>query len=90
MFGASNYTFAEGTWSQGLPDWIASHMRAFHFFGGCSELLIPKKHGPAVSRAHRYEPDTNPTYHDLAQHYGVAVPNPAHQAASPLGLLFAP
>ena len=27
----------------------------------------------AVSRAHRYEPDTNPTYHDLACHYGVAV-----------------
>ena len=26
-----------------------------------------------MSRAHRYEPDTNPTYHDLARHYGVAV-----------------
>ena len=26
-----------------------------------------------VSRAHRYEPDLNPTYHDLADHYGVAV-----------------
>ena len=37
-----------------------------------------KTHNPdnlrsAVSRAHRYEPDTNPTYHDLARHYGVAV-----------------
>ena len=26
-----------------------------------------------MSRAHRYEPDTNPTYHDLACHYAVAV-----------------
>ena len=26
-----------------------------------------------MSRAHRYEPDINPTYHDLADHYGVAV-----------------
>ena len=33
----------------------------------------PDNHRPAVSRAHRYEPDTNPTYHDLARHYGVAV-----------------
>ena len=73
VLGASNYTFAEATWTQALPDWIASHVRAFRFFGGCSELLIPDNCGPAVSRAHRYEPDTNPTYHDLAQHYGVAV-----------------
>ena len=73
VLGASNYTFAEATWTQALPDWIASHVRAFHFFGGCSELLIPDNLRPAVSRAHRYEPDTNPTYHDLAQHYGVVV-----------------
>ena len=73
VLGASNYTFAEATWTQALPDWIASHVRAFEFFGGCPELVIPDNHRPAVSRVHRYEPDTNPTYHDLAQHYGVAV-----------------
>ena len=32
--GASSYTFAEATWTQSLPDWIASHVRAFGFFGG--------------------------------------------------------
>ena len=73
VLGASNYTFAEATWTQALPDWIASHVRAFEFYGGCAELVIPDNHRPAVSRVHRYEPDTNPTYHDLAQHYGVAV-----------------
>ena len=31
--GASNYTYVEATWSQALPDWIASHTRAFAFFG---------------------------------------------------------
>ena len=56
-----------------MPDWIASHVRAFEFLDGCSELVIPDNLGSAVSRAHRYEPDTNPTYHDLARHYGVAV-----------------
>ena len=27
----------------------------------------------AVSHAHRYEPELNPTYRELARHYGVAV-----------------
>ncbi len=73
VLGASNYTYAEARWTQTLPDWIASHVRAFEFYGGCSELLIPDNLRSVVSRAHRYEPDTNPTYHDLACHYGVAV-----------------
>ena len=37
--GASSYTFAEATWTQSLPDWTASHVRAFEFFGGCPELV---------------------------------------------------
>ncbi|MDE2933042.1 MAG: IS21 family transposase [Chloroflexota bacterium] len=73
VLGASNYTYAEATWTQTLPDWIASHVRAFQFMGGSTELLIPDNLRSAVSRAHRYEPDTHPTYHDLACHYGVAV-----------------
>ena len=73
VLGASNYTYAEATWTQTLPDWIASHVRAFEFMGGNTELLIPDNLRSAVSRANRYEPDTNPTYHDLACHYGVAV-----------------
>ena len=32
--GASNLTYAEATWTQGLSDWIGSHTRAFAFFGG--------------------------------------------------------
>ena len=73
VLGASSYTFAEATWTQALPDWTASHVRAFTFFGGCPELVVPDNLRSAVHRAHRYEPDLNPTYHDLARHYGVAV-----------------
>jgi transposase len=32
--GCSNYTYAEATWSQGLRDWLSSHVRTFEFFGG--------------------------------------------------------
>lgn len=73
VLGASNYTFAEATWSQSLADWIGSHVRALEFFGGCPEVLIPDNLRSGVSKAHRYEPEINPSYQDLARHYGVAV-----------------
>ena len=73
VLGASNYTYIEATWSQQLPDWIGSHVRALAFFGGCTELWVPDNLRSGVTKASRYEPDVNPTYHDLAEHYGVAV-----------------
>jgi transposase len=73
VMGASNYTFAEATASQSLPDWIGSHRRAFEFFGGVTEILVPDNLKSGVTTPHRYEPDLNPTYNDMAQHYGVAV-----------------
>ncbi len=73
VLGASNYTYAEATWTQALPDWIGSHVRTFAFLGGTSEVVVPDNLRSGVSKAHRYEPDINPTYADLAHHYGVAV-----------------
>ncbi len=73
VLGASSYTFAEATWSQQLPDWLGSHARCSSFLGGVSEIVVPDNLRSAVSKAHRYEPDINPSYRDLAEHYGVAV-----------------
>jgi transposase len=73
VLGASNYAYAEATWSQALPDWIGSHTRCFGFLGGVPELVVPDNLRSGVSKAHRYEPDTNPTYQDMASHYGIAV-----------------
>lgn len=73
VLGASNYTYIEATWSQQLPDWIGSHVRALDFFGGCTELWVRDNLRSGITKASRYEPDVNPTYHDLAEHYGVAV-----------------
>jgi len=50
-----------------------SHQRTFDFLGGVPELVVPDNLKSAVSKACRYEPDLNPSYHQLAQHYGVAV-----------------
>jgi len=73
VLGASNYTYAEASWTQSLPDWIGAHVRAFQFMGGVPELVVPDNLLSGVRRAHRYEPDLNPTYQELASHYGVAV-----------------
>ena len=71
--GASYYTYAEATWTQTLPDFIAAHVRAFSYFGGVSALLVPDNLRSAVSRPCRYDPDANPTYRSCAEHYGAAV-----------------
>lgn len=68
VLGASNSTCAEATWSQSLPDWIGSHVRAFAALGGVPHVLVPDNLKAAVSRAHRYEPTLNRTYADRAQH----------------------
>jgi transposase len=73
VLGASNYTYAEATWTQGLEDWLMAHVRAFAFFGGVPEIVVPDNLKAGVQAAHRYEPDLNPSYADLAAHYGVAV-----------------
>lgn len=73
VMGASNYTYAEATWSQSLPDWVGSHVRTLTFLGGVPEVIVPDNLRSGVSKAHRYEPDINPTYQDMAAHYGVAI-----------------
>jgi len=73
VLGASNYTYAEATWTQSLPDWIGSHQRTFSFLGGVPEILVPDNLKSGVSKASLYDPDLNPTYQDMAEHYGVAV-----------------
>jgi len=73
VLGASNYTYAEATWTQSLPDWIASNTRALTFIGGVPALIVPDNLKSAVTKACRYEPDVNPTYAEFAEHYGTAI-----------------
>ena len=73
VLGASNYTYAEATWDQSLPSWIGSHVRALEYFGGVPMVIVPDNLKSGVSQACRYEPDLNPTYHDLAMHYGTVI-----------------
>lgn len=73
VLGASNYTYAEAIWSQNQQDWINAHVRTFEYLGGVPEIIVPDNLKSAVRKTHRYEPDINPAYQQLAAHYQVAI-----------------
>jgi len=73
VLGASNYTYAAAVLSQDLPSWIECHIRAFEYYGGVTEIIVPDNLRSGVTKACWYEPDLNPTYRDLCQHYGTVV-----------------
>ena len=73
ILGASGYTYAEGTWTQKLPDFLMSQARALQFFGGVPQLIVPDNLRSAVSRPCRYDPDINPSYQQFAAFHQVAV-----------------
>jgi len=56
-----------------LHDWIGSHIRAFEFFGGVSKAVVPDNWRCGVTKACWYDPDLNPTYRDLAEHYDTVI-----------------
>ncbi|MEZ7972528.1 MAG: DDE-type integrase/transposase/recombinase, partial [Pseudomonadales bacterium] len=72
-WGASNYTYAEATWSQNQADFINAHVRAFEFFKGTPKIVVPDNLKSGVIKTHRYEPDINPAYQQMAEHYQVAI-----------------
>jgi transposase len=71
--GASKYSYAEATWTQTLPDWIASNIRMLEFFGAVPSLWVPDNLKAAIKKACRYEPESTSTYGDCARHYGAAI-----------------
>lgn len=73
VLDASSYTFAEATWTQGLADWIGSHLRAFEFVLGVPEIVVPDHLKSGVTWGCRYEHHLNRTYEEMASDYGVAV-----------------
>ncbi len=70
---ASNYTYVEIQPTQELQHWLAGHVHAFEFFGGTPKILRPDNLKSGVKKPNYYEPDLNPSYQELAEHYHVAV-----------------
>ena len=73
VLGASSFTYAQATWTQGLADWISAHVGAFAAIGGIPALLVPDNTKVAVIKASLYDPQINRTYAEMAAHYGTAI-----------------
>ncbi|WP_199775091.1 IS21 family transposase [Sphingopyxis sp. MG] len=73
VMGASSLSFACATWTEKLPDCLASHVAALEAFGGAPRLLVPDNAKVAVIRACLFDPQVNRSYCDMARHYGAAV-----------------
>ena len=75
VLGASNYTFADVTWSQQVDDFLASHQRAVDYFGGVPKIFVLDNLRSGVTSPDWYEPLVNRSYQDLLSHLGaVAIP----------------
>jgi len=73
VLGCSNYTYAEATATEQLPDWIGPQVRALEFIRGVPLVVVPDNTKTAVKSPCWYDPDINLTYQELAEHYGFAV-----------------
>jgi transposase len=73
VLGASNLTYVEPVRRQDLETWIACHVNAFAYFGGVPAALVPDNTKTGVRRPDYYDPELNPTYAELAAHYGTAI-----------------
>jgi len=73
VLGASNYTYVEACASQKIVEWIQAHCHALEFFKGVPRCIVPDNLKSGVTKAHRYDPDIQSTYQELANHYGCAI-----------------
>ena len=73
VLGASNLTYVEPVFGEDVATWVGCHVRAFEYFQGAPEVLVPDNLKAGVLKPCRYEPVLNPTYEELARHYGVAI-----------------
>lgn len=71
-WGASSFTYVEGTESQKTKDFTLAHVHALKYFGvaPCAFVLDNTKSG--VKKSDRYDPVANPVYGKMAEHYHVA------------------
>lgn len=54
-------------------NFISATVKAFEFFGGCPKALVIDNLKSGVAHACPYDPEINPTFAEIARHYGIAV-----------------
>jgi len=73
ILSASQLTYAEASFSQKSEDWIRSNERAFIYFNGVTQAIVPDNLKSGVTKSNRYEPGINFRFDDFAGHYRTVV-----------------
>ena len=53
--------------------WCDAHVRAFEFFGGVPARVVPDNLKTGVLKSDLYDPQLNPAYAELGEHYGILI-----------------
>jgi transposase len=70
---ASQYAYVEAFITRDLGSWVIAHVHAFSCFGGVPRMVIPDNLKTGVDKPSWYSPTINRTYHEMAEHYGIAI-----------------
>lgn len=73
VLACSRHMFVRPVFSMDAYGWVAAHVAAFAFFGGCVRRLVPDNLATGVDKADIYDPKINKAYGELAAHYGCLV-----------------
>jgi transposase len=92
VLGCSGLLFVEATRGQDLGSWLAAHHHAWNAYGGVATVTVPDNLKAAVTKACWYDPDLNPSYVELANHFDTVVlptraAKPRDKAAVEAGVL---
>lgn len=71
--GYSQMIFAVAKDNMRSPSFLQCHRQMYEFFDGVPKVTVPDCTKTAVLKCHLYDPDLNPTYVEMAVHYGTAV-----------------
>jgi transposase len=71
--GASNFTFAELFNDETTESWCNGHAKAFQYFDGVPQIVVPDNPKPVITKACPYEPEVNPSFSQMAAHFDVAI-----------------
>ena len=73
VLACSRQMFVQPVLSMDQRSWVAAHVEAFAFFGGCPARLVPDNLKTGVDRPDLYDPKLNRAYGELAAHYGCLI-----------------
>jgi transposase len=73
VLACSRHMFVHPVLGMDQSSWVAAHVAAWEFFGGCPHRLVSDNLKTGVIKADLYDPKLNRAYAEMAAHYGCLI-----------------